>query len=55
MSSIDQVTLDFIKKCLFLNPQDRYQTDQLLQHEYFDQDFKEQFDKDFPLMIESDK
>lgn len=46
--------LDIVKRCLYLNPEDRSSAEQLIYHPYFD-GYRESFDNMFNEMLEKDK
>jgi serine/threonine protein kinase len=43
LKDIDPTALDFIRKCLVVDGKQRHSCEQLLSHEYFDEDFKRKF------------
>lgn len=48
-------SLDFIRQCLLIDGKDRISSEKLLEHEYFDQDFKEKHEAEFVIKEEADK
>jgi serine/threonine protein kinase len=43
LKDIDPLALDFIRKCLVVDGKQRHSCEQLLTHEYFDDEFKRKF------------
>lgn len=54
LGDFDPDVVDFIENCLKLNPDERMNCSQLLEHKYFGGDFKERFNIDFQCMLEKD-
>jgi len=55
LKGIDDHSVDFIRKCLVIDDNGRSTASDLLQHPYFDEDFKDQFEAKFATMEEADK
>ena len=43
LKEMGEVELDFLRKCLVIDGGERASVDQLLEHEYFNQEFKTEF------------
>lgn len=54
LKDIDDVSLDFIRKCLVIDGSNRCTTKDLLEHPLFDKDFVDQFEKDLLEMQAND-
>lgn len=50
LKGIDDQQLDFIRKCLIINDKERISVAELLEHPYFDEEFKQKFNEDFESM-----
>jgi serine/threonine protein kinase len=42
---MDELSLDFIQKCLKLDPTQRWTTQELMRHPLFDEDFRQHFEE----------
>lgn len=55
LTGMDTISLDFIRKCLAIDGRQRISAQELLDHDYFDADFKEKFEVEFDEMAGKDK
>jgi hypothetical protein len=55
LKEMTEVELDFLRECLVIDGTVRKSLAELLEHPYFDSDFKSQFEADFPELIKNDK
>lgn len=51
LGALDPVTLDFLKSCLACDPVQRLSTQDLLAHEYFDFEFKSDFEQELADLL----
>lgn len=47
LKEMDDVELHFLRRCLTINGEERATVDELLQHEYFSEQFKKEFNSNF--------
>ena len=50
-----EIELDFLRECLVIDGTVRKSLSELLEHPYFDPDFKSKFEEEFPQLIRNDK
>ena len=51
LKDMNETELDFLRKCLTIDGTQRYTVEQLLNHEYFTQEFKDEFEGDFRVCV----
>lgn len=55
LKGIAPLQLDFLRQCLVIDGAKRASAEQLLQHEYFDEDFKRRFESEFGTLVTLDE
>lgn len=55
LKGINQVELDFLRRCLIIDGTKRATAEELLKHEYFDSEFVEQYESNVQSLIEKDE
>jgi serine/threonine protein kinase len=54
LKNIDDESIDFIRKCLVIDGSVRCKTSELLNHPFFDKEFRDNFESKLQMMQEED-
>lgn len=55
LKGMSEVELDFLRCCLVVDGQQRKSVNDLISHQYFDEEFKQEFEREFPELLRLDK
>lgn len=55
LKGMSEVELDFLRCCLVVDGQQRKSVNGLISHQYFDDQFKQEFEREFPELLRLDK